>query len=288
MSLVPAARYSDDVTPTKRRSLGCLGVLLALYAAYCLVLYRAQGMLFFPGAGLVTMDAAPAGTSELRITHPDGVETDVWFRAPDAATHGAGPYPLVIVLHGNGDRIDRGAASTFEWLNRLGFAVALPEYRGYGRSGGEPSEVAVTADLVRIVNQLAGRAEVDGQRVVYFGTSLGTCFAGQLAARRAPAAMILRTPFLRTDMMALRHFAPPFLVSHPFRNDLALAGFRAPTLILQHTRDEVAPPEDAVALAELLPHATLVAVDARHNDPADPAELEREYGAIEAFLAQHR
>ena len=272
----------------KRRALGCLGLLLALYAAYCLVLYRAQGLLFFPGAGRVTVDAAPAGTHELRITHPDGVLTDVWFHPPDAAIHGPGPYPLVVVLHGNGDRIDRGAAGTFEWLNRLGFAVALPEYRGYGRSGGEPSEVAVTADLVRIVNQLAARPEVDAHRVVYFGTSLGTCFAGQLAARRAPSALILRTPFLRTDMMALRHFAPPFLVTNPFRNDLALAGFRAPTLILQHTRDEVAPPEDSLALAQLLPHATLVAVDAQHNDPADPHELAREYDAIDAFLTQQR
>lgn len=288
LSRAPSSRYSVLVTPAKRRTLGCLGILLALYGAYCFVLYRAQGLLFFPGAGAVVLNPAPHGTSELRVTHPDGVETDVWLRPPDANAHGPGPYPLVVVLHGNGDRIDRLAPGTFEWLNRLGFAVALPEYRGYGRSGGEPSEVAVSADLVRVVTQLADRAEVDAARVVYFGTSLGTCFAGQLAARRPPAALILRTPFLRTDMMALRHYAPPFLVTNPFRNDLALAGFRAPTLILQHTRDEIAPPEDALALKELLPHATLVAVDAFHNDPADPAELAREYGAIEAFLAQHR
>lgn len=272
------------VTSSKRRTIGCLGVLLALYTAYCVVLYRAQSLLFFPGAGPAQVNAAPPGTHELRITHPDGVATDVWFRPPD----GAGPFPLVVVLHGNGDRIDRGAADAFDWLNRLGFAVALPEYRGYGRSGGEPSEVAVTADLARVMAQLAARADVDAARVVYFGTSLGTCFAGQLAARRPPRALILRTPFLRTDMMALRHFAPPFLVTNPFRNDLALASFRAPTLILQHTRDEIAPPEDSVALAELMPQATLVAVDAYHNDPHDPRELLREYNAIEAFLARHR
>lgn len=284
----PPAVNTRRPSPARRRALGCLGGLLTLYAVYCLVLYRAQSFLFFPGAGPVEVNAAPAGTHELRVTHPDGVETDVWFRVPEVATHGAGPYPLVVVLHGNGDRIDRLAPGTFDWLNRLGFAVALPEYRGYGRSGGEPSESAVTADLVRVVTRVAARADVDPSRVVYFGTSLGTCFAGQLAARRAPSALILRTPFLRTDRMALRHYAPPFLVTNPFRNDLALAGFRAPTLILQHIHDEVAPPEDAVALAELLPQARLVAVDAPHNDPADPRELEREYGAIEAFLAQHR
>lgn len=276
------------MTPGKRRSLGCLGALLALYGAYCVVLYRAQPLLFFPGAGVTTVHPAPPGTIELRLAHPDGVETDVWFRAPEAETHGPGPHPLVVVLHGNGDRIDRHALGTFEWLNRLGFAVALPEYRGYGRSGGEPSEAAVSADLVRAVSQLAERVDVDPARVIYFGTSLGTCFAGQLAARRPPSALILRTPFLRTDLMALRHFAPPFLVTNPFRNDVALAGFRAPTLILQHTRDEVAPPEDAVALAELLPHATFVAVDATHNGPDDPRERAREDAAIEAFLAGYR
>ena len=67
-----------------------------------------------------------------------------------------------------------------------------------------------------------------------------------------------------------------------------LGEVRAPTLILQHTRDEIAPPEDSVALAALMPQATLVAVDAFHNQPHDPRELLREYNAIEAFLAQHR
>jgi hypothetical protein len=37
-----------------------------------------------------------------------------------------------------------------------------------------------------------------------------------------------------------------------------------------------------------MPQATLVAVDAFHNEPHDPRELLREYNAIEAFLAQHR
>lgn len=276
------------VTSSKRRALGCFGVLLTLYVAYCVVLYRAQPLLFFPGAGATTVHPAPPGTVELRLAHPDGIETDVWFRAPDTRAHGPGPFPLVVVLHGNGDRIDRHAPGTFDWLNRLGFAVALPEYRGYGRSGGEPSEAAVSADLVRAVARLVERTDVDPARVIYFGTSLGTCFAGQLAARRPPSALVLRTPFLRTDLMALRHFAPPFLVTNPFRNDVALAGFRAPTLILQHTRDEVAPPEDALALAELLPRATLVAVDATHNGPDDPRERAREDAAIEAFLAAYR
>ncbi|MEZ4329885.1 MAG: alpha/beta fold hydrolase [Polyangiales bacterium] len=275
-------------SPRRRRVWRVLAVLLGLYAVYCGVLYSAQPLLFFPGAGPVATLPPPAGTRTLRLVHPDGVETDLWLRTPREDTHGPGPHPLVVVLHGNGDRIDRGADGVMRWLNKLGFAVALPEYRGYGASQGEPSEEAVTADLVRAVDQLVALPEIDRERVVYFGTSLGTCFGGQLAARRPPAGLILRTPFLRTDLMALRRFAPPFLVSHPFRNDRALAGFPAPTLILQHTRDEVAPPDDSTALAALLPNATLVSIDALHNGPGDPAERAREDDAIVAFLARFR
>ncbi|MCA9532853.1 MAG: alpha/beta hydrolase [Myxococcales bacterium] len=284
----PARALDASRAPRRRWARRALGLLLGGYALYCGALYAAQPLLFFPGAGPATTLPAPPGVSTLRLTHPDGVETDLWLRAPDPLAHGEGPYPLVVVLHGNGDRIDRGAGPTLDWLNGLGFVAALPEYRGYGRSGGEPSEEAVTADLVRAVDQLTALPEVDAQRVVYFGTSLGTCFAGQLAARRAPAGLLLRTPFLRTDLMALRHYAPPFLVSNPFRNDLALAGFTAPTLIVQHTRDEVAPPEDATALAELLPQATLVAIDALHNGPEDPRERAREDAAVVAFLRAMR
>jgi hypothetical protein len=265
-----------------------VALLVGGYVLYCGALYAAQPLLFFPGAGAVATLPPPPGARTERLAHPDGVETDLWLRTPDPSAHGAGPYPLVVVLHGNGDRIDRGAGGVMDWLNGLGFAVALPEYRGYGASGGEPSERAVTDDLVRALDQLVALAEIDAARVVYFGTSLGTCFAAQLAAQRPPAGLILRTPFLRTDLMALRHYAPPFLVSNPFRSDRALAGFSAPTLILQHTRDEVAPPEDSTALAALLPQATLVAIDARHNGPERESERAREQTAIAMFLRSQR
>ena len=56
----------------------------------------------------------------------------------------------------------------------------------------------------------------------------------------------------------------------------------------------VAPANDApqthrmvARLSERL-QATLVAVDAYHNEPHDPRVLLREYNAIEAFLARHR
>ena len=275
-------------SPWRRRALRLLALLVGGYVLYCAALYAAQPLLFFPGAGPVATLPPPPGTRDARLAHPDGVETDLWLRTPNAGAHGPGPYPLVVVLHGNGDRIDRGAGVVMDWLNGLGFAVALPEYRGYGTSGGEPGERAVTGDLVRAVDHLAALPEIDAARVVYFGTSLGTCFAGQLTAQRPPAGLILRTPFLRTDLMALRHYAPPFLVSNPFRSDRALAGFRAPTLILQHTRDEVAPPADSTALAALLPQATLVAIDARHNGPERRGERTREDEAIVAFLRSQR
>ncbi len=259
-------------------------LVVGVYALYCTALFMVQGLLFFPGAGPVETLPPPANVEALRLTHPDGVATDLWFQAAAGSPSAA---PLVVYLHGNGDRIDRHAG-TMTWLAERGFAVGMPEYRGYGQSEGTPGEAAVTADLVRAVELLRARAEVDASRVIYYGVSLGTCFAAQLAAQEAPRAMVLQTPFLRTDVMALRYAAPPFLVRNPFRADVALRGSRIPTLLLKHRFDQVAPPEDADALHALLPESTLLSFDADHGTPPERAEAVRELRAIEAFLDAQR
>jgi uncharacterized protein len=265
------------------RVLSVILPMLAVYAAWCALLFLAQDWLVFPGTGLGAPAAAPPGGTEVEwLEHPDGAKTEVWLAMPEAAE---GPVPWVVYLHGNAELIDH-QAEVIHRLRSAGWAVALPEYRGYGRSEGRPGQRAITADLIRAVDALAVHPALDAERVVYFGRSIGAGFAAQLAHERPPAAMILQSPFLRTDRMALRYLAPPFLVRHSFRTDRILPHFDRPVLIIEHGRDEIVPAGHARALHDMAPDSTLVVLDAGHNDSGSPADQARERAAIVALLGR--
>lgn len=66
-------------------------------------------------------------------------ETEAWLLFP--FTENIEPTPTMIVAHGNGDLIDFWVERVTA-LRRMVFAVLLIEYPGYGRSIGEPSQIA--------------------------------------------------------------------------------------------------------------------------------------------------
>lgn len=258
-------------------------LLAALYGCWCAVLFFAQGALIYPrhmvGAAPAESER-PADAEAWWITAPDGSRVEAWFVRGDGRSAEA-PGACVVWLHGNGELIDHNMQGARMYA-RMGVSVLLPEYRGYGRSGGTPGQAAILHDLSRFLGMLGERPEVDLSRLVLHGESLGTGFAAELASRRARAgapvrAMVLNSPFLSVRAMAGRYLVPGFLVRTPLRSDVALRGASWPVLVFHGKRDEVVPFEQGRALAALTPGAEFVELDCGHNDlpPSWPAYAAR-------------
>ena len=126
------------------------------------------------------------------VTYPteDGLTLGGWFvRREDP-----GPGPTVLFLPGNaGNRSYRAPLAAA--MARGGISVLLVDYRGYGGNPGRPSEEGLARDARAALRYLRGRADVDPDRIIYFGESLGTGAAVRLASEDPPAALILRSPF---------------------------------------------------------------------------------------------
>ena len=87
---------------------------------------------------------------------------------------------MVIVFNGNaghrGYRIPLAQS-----LSRQGLAVLLFDYRGYGGNPGSPTESGLIEDARAVLQYALSRDDVDPDKIVYFGESLGAAVAVALA-----------------------------------------------------------------------------------------------------------
>ena len=270
--------------PRTRRALarGSLGLVLALLASTTMAILWLQRSILFPGTHLRgARDAGEgvAGLERLWLSTDEG-RVEGWLLPGDGVS-AAHPGPAVVYAHGNGELIDDWPDALAPY-RRLGVSVLLPEYRGYGRSAGHPSEAAIRADLARFYDLLAARPEVDRTRIVFHGRSLGGGAVCALAAERgAPAALILQSTFTSVTDIARSFLVPAFLVRDPFDSRAVVARLHVPTLVVHGRRDRVVPFAHARELVRASPSARLVAYDADHNDcPPDPAPYWREITAL--------
>lgn len=185
------------------------------------------------------------------------------------------PAPALLFCHGNGELID-------DWLGPMttlrdrGIAVALVEYPGYGRSTGSPSQESIAASLRVAYDRLVDRPEIDAERVVLFGRSLGGGAVGTLLGRRPAAAVVLQSTFTDVPRLARRllPIVPSFLIRDPFDTRRALADYGGPVLVVHGRDDDLIPFTHGEALAAAAARSELVSYACRHNDcPPDWREF---------------
>jgi uncharacterized protein len=209
---------------------------------------------------------------------------DIWFPAKDGVRLHGWLVPAtdarftLVWFHGNAGNISH-RVDNIKYLHRAMGRPILPnififDYRGYGRSAGrlsDLSEEATYRDAEGALAYLRGRQDLAQTRLIYFGRSLGSAVAVEMARQNAPAGLILETPF--TSIQDMARATLPFLpVGGLLRTKYNSLGkmpeIRAPLLVLHGDRDEVVPYEQGRRLFEAAnePKTFFPIHGARHND----------------------
>ena len=270
-----------------------VGIILLVVAALLLapigLLWAFQRrLIYLPTRAVPPAASVLPGAEEVAFTTADGLRLGGWFVPAGAVDTPATRSPGVLVCNGNGGNRSMRAALAAE-LSRMGLAVLLFDYRGYGGNPGDPSEEGLAADARAARAYLAGRAEVDPDRLVYFGESLGAAVALRLAVERPPAALVLRSPFASLAEIGRLHYplVPVSLLLRDRYDSAALAGrLAAPLLVVAGGRDRIVPASHSRRLfaAAPQPKRLVVLEGADHNDHelhAGPRLLDE----LRAFLA---
>ena len=245
------------------------GSVVVITAVLAVIWTMQRRFMYFPTGDVPTPgEIGLTHVEEVTFQTIDGLRLIGWF----VAAAGPSPRVTVLVFNGNaGNRAHRGPLAVT--LHRHGIQVLLVDYRGYGGNAGTPSEDGLAADSRAARSYLAGRPDVDQSRLVYFGESLGTAVAIDLAVEHPPAALVLRSPFTSMADLGQHHY--PFLPVRLLLRDRFAAidqirQIRVPLLVIAGGHDRIVPTENSRRLydAAIAPKTLLVLPHADHNDYA--------------------
>lgn len=256
-------------TPLHSRIGVGIGVVALLAGTAIVVLWMMQRrLIYFPDATPVppAADLIP-GARDVTLHTNDGLELGAYFIP---ATGPVDTELAVLVAPGNGGN-RAGRTGLAEELGRLGLAVLLMDYRGYGGNPGSPSEDGLAADADAAAAALKDLG-YPAQRTLYFGESLGTGVVAALHTRHAPAGMVLRSPFTELADVGAHHY--PWLPVRALLRDRFpvvehLSGSDVPVTVIYGDRDSVVPSVLSARVADQADALTerVVFAEADHNDP---------------------
>lgn len=200
-------------------------------------------------------DTTPLGTAPGRLPIMIPVQENI---AVGACFHLAGKKATnILFFHGNGEIVsdydDIGPLYT-----KVGINFLAVDYRGYGRSGGNPTIAHMIGDSHVILDFTTSWLHENGYTgpMVVMGRSLGSASALELAAGKQAevSGLILESAFAfgapLLELLGVRIEKPDIVEEKVFAHLRKMESFRKPVLIIHAEYDHIIPFSDGRALFE--------------------------------------
>jgi fermentation-respiration switch protein FrsA (DUF1100 family) len=230
-------------------------LLLCLGIGVFAMLFEGRFIYFpekYPG-GMWEVQGAKAGKGHIvpaiedaSFVSRDGVNLHGWYCTPgrvnDDAFSSHRAEMVLLFFHGNAGNITH-RYDMIQWLMVLPVNVFIIDYRGYGKSRGNPSEKGLYLDAQAAWNYLVSQRRIPPERVILFGESLGGAVAIDLATRVRPTGLIVQSSFTSIPDMAkvIFPFLPRFLVRTKMNSIGKISKVDCPKLFIHSPPDEVVP-----------------------------------------------
>jgi pimeloyl-ACP methyl ester carboxylesterase len=253
-----------------------LSLLIGLVVLYALVLFaawRMQERIVWQPPRLAVEPAGPA--QRIDYASDDGQPLLAYLVGDPARAEG-----LIVAYHGNADLAAWRVPWAIEVHRRTGWAVLVPEYRGYGGLTGSPSYLSSQRDARATYRLVRERLGSESTRIALYGHSLGSAVAAELADDHPPSALLLEAPFTSARDMARSMLVLPVAAAWGaiarvhFDTRAVVASLHVPVSVVHGERDGIIPVRmgRAVHAAARVRGELLVVPGAGHNDVIDIAD----------------
>jgi fermentation-respiration switch protein FrsA (DUF1100 family) len=228
-------------------------VALVLALSACTPVFFQPTGTIYSSPGIYGIDYQP-----VEFSAADGTALFAWFMPARGEAHGT-----VLYLHGNAQNIS-GHFANVAWMPAAGFNVLTFDYRGYGGSQGRPTLAGVQLDIDAAMRLLVERPDVDADRIIVFGQSLGGALAIYYVAhseyRSHIRAVVADSAFADYRQVAKEKMAdffvtwplqwlPDYTVDNDYAPRAAVAAIAPiPLLLIHGYRDSIVSPHHSMML----------------------------------------
>lgn len=178
---------------------------------------------------------------------------------------GSQPQPVLIFSHGNGE-LAYWLQGDFDAIVDQGISVLILEYPGYGGNGGSPSHASISAAVLLAYDHLVTRPDVDRQRVLAYGRSIGGGAATILAANRPVAALGLESTFSSLPNLVAEKGYPSLLLRDRFENAELVSQLDIPVFLSHGIQDGLIPIHHSEQIESVASNPTFLKQNCGHND----------------------
>ncbi|MCE3233611.1 MAG: hypothetical protein K0R98_1868 [Rickettsiaceae bacterium] len=211
---------------------------LVLYAGINAYLYVFQrNLLYHPVkemAGPATYGVAD--TEKIDLTTSDNVKIVAWYKKTKFGK------PVMLYLHGNAGNLSDRAEKLKAFLAKDMGMLAV-SWRGFGGSDGSPTEEGLYNDARAAIKYLSDNG-IKPENIFFYGESLGSGVAVQMATEFEVRAMVLEAPYTSISSRAAElypYIAVKLLLKDHFSSIEKIGKVHTPVMIFHGYLDNVMP-----------------------------------------------
>lgn len=196
-------------------------------------------LMYFPAIMISSPQAhGLSDIQEVFLTAKDGIKLQIWAYAAREN------YPTIVYFHGNAGNLADRAAKFSAFIDQ-GFGLVALSYRGFGKSQGTPSEQGLYADARAAIHYATQTLNVKPHQLIYFGESLGSGIAVQMATEITPGLVILEAAYTSVETRSAELFpyvlAARYLVLDKYDSLSKISDVHTPLLMLHGEKDATIP-----------------------------------------------
>jgi len=215
-----------------------LAILIASFLIFAYLRYFERKGIYYPTREIIS---SPANIGlkyeDVYFNTNDNLRLNGWFIPAE------NPRGTILFCHGNAGNISH-RVEIIEIFNKLNLNVFIFDYRGYGRSQGIPTEQGLYQDAEAAYKYLLSRKDVDKEKIIIYGKSIGANVAVNLASRVKAAALIFQAAFTSAYDMGRKLF--PYLpikwvITIKYDAREKIRNIIIPKLIIHSQDDEIIP-----------------------------------------------
>lgn len=199
----------------------------------------------------------------------DGIKLNGWY------IKAKNERATIVYCHGQGENLSEWQ-NVAQFIANSGYGVFMIDYRGHGKSEGEPYEQGLYIDLESAINYLTDYEKVKREDIILWGRSLGGAVVADVASRDKFKAVIIESSFtnLRDEAIHLTStgileseigfwsalstkFVRFMPLTQKFATDTKIFKIKSPLLIGHSVNDTTVPVEMGYKLGSLNPNAKL-------------------------------